>query len=110
MYLFNYNSVAPLFNKTDPEVAIMNQMTDYWTSFARDGKPYSNITNIEWKPSNKAVLQTLYINNSTTLSDGPYQDRFKFWDDLFPVNGSNSLKVSIITTLCVLFMNIRFLF
>ncbi|KAL5280263.1 hypothetical protein ACFFRR_004311 [Megaselia abdita] len=105
LYLFNYNSVGPLFNKTDPEVVIMNQMTDYWTSFAKTGKPSSSDSKIvEWSPSGKNVLQTLYINNITTLGEGPYQKRFQFWDELFPVTDGASTKT--LSVVAVVFLAI----
>lgn len=93
LYLFNDNSVAPIFKKNDPEVAIMNQMTDYWSSFARDGKPSTAAANVvEWSPSSRSLSQTIYIDNITTLREGPYQERFQFWDELFPITGDASAK------------------
>lgn len=105
LYLFNYNSVGPLFKKTDPEVEVMKNMTELWTSFATEGVPF--IVGTEWKACTSTKVQTLFIAN-VSLGPEPYQNRFELWDRLYPLNGS-AAKASISFLIIVGMMLLNYL-
>lgn len=98
--------MAPLFEKTDPEVVIMDQMTDYLTSFAKDSKPYTSRSNVvEWYPSSRYLLQTLYIDYVTAFGGGFSQQRFQIWDELFPVSdGASTINLSVLAMVVLPFL------
>lgn len=70
----------------DPEMFMVDRITRWWTSFARNGVPCDE-SGVTWRPSNRRKVYTLYNNQEVTLEEGePFSERYWFWDDLFPIN------------------------
>jgi len=90
-YVFVFDC-APEFKDDDPDFIMVKRFTKYFTNFARSGNPNTDLNEDDvkctnkWIPSVKGNIKTLYIDETCSVSDRPYQDRFKLWDKLFPVN------------------------
>lgn len=70
---------------SDPEMFMVDRITRWWTTFARDGVPCDE-GGVTWLPSNSRHVYTLYNNEEVTLGGEPFVERYRFWDELFPLN------------------------
>lgn len=79
--------MVPMFEKTDPENAIVESMTGWWTNFAETGDPNEGeyTSEIVWKPSNPEQPQYIEINEKPAMKRNLFTKRYKIWDGLFPV-------------------------
>ncbi|XP_055371594.1 juvenile hormone esterase-like [Condylostylus longicornis] len=97
IYLFNYKNCAPKFNQTTPEYIVAKKFIQYLVNFSRSGDPNVNTMNnnelmcsIDWLPSVKNNIKTLYIDENLCKIDvPPYEDRFTIWNELFPTGVDN---------------------
>uniref|UniRef100_A0A1B0DNC5 Carboxylesterase type B domain-containing protein n=1 Tax=Phlebotomus papatasi TaxID=29031 RepID=A0A1B0DNC5_PHLPP len=96
---FNYPEnkpyVAPTFAHDDPEILNVERMTRMWTTFADRGNPNNPndeyLRNLKWTPYSSLLDNYLEIGNADnfTMREGLYTERFRIWDELFPLPLTN---------------------
>lgn len=80
-----------MFTKDDPEHIMVERMTRMFSNFAQFGDP--NIAfdpilkDIKWRPNGYKYKKTNYldIDVNMTMQENLYSDRYKIWDNLFPL-------------------------
>ncbi|XP_055850888.1 esterase FE4-like [Episyrphus balteatus] len=83
-YIFGNKWFGKRISQADPEMFMVDRMTKWWTSFAKDGFPCTE-NDIKWLPSNKTHVYTMFNDKSIHLGPEPYQERYQLWDEMFPV-------------------------
>ncbi|XP_055851924.1 esterase FE4-like [Episyrphus balteatus] len=100
LYLTN---VETNFSPEDPDWPMVERMVGIISSFAQMGSP-EDMNDIKWLPTNKTHLNTMYIDTNAELGYGPFTERFRLWDELFPVNSSKTVYAStLVVVLMILF-------
>ncbi|XP_059617683.1 juvenile hormone esterase [Phlebotomus argentipes] len=95
LYLFGVPLLAPTFAQNDPENLNVERMTRLWTTFAGKGNPNNPndeyLSSAQWTPYSSLLDNYLEIGNGDnfTMREGLYSDRFRVWDELFPLPLTN---------------------
>ncbi|KZC07957.1 Esterase E4 [Dufourea novaeangliae] len=87
-YLFFMKQFFPFFDRTAPEVQMVELYTSMWTNFIETGEPVPKsgpFNNIKWDRFAPAKKNYLEINVNPTMRTGLYSDRMKEWERLFPL-------------------------
>lgn len=80
-----------MFTKDDPEHIMVERMTRMFSNFAQYGDPNNALDpllkDIKWRPNGLKLKKTSYleIDVSMTMKENLYSDRYKIWDNLFPL-------------------------
>lgn len=112
LYLFAVPSVAKMFKITDPENLHVERFTRMWASFALRGyvcndfvfqikinsklKPFLHfsdpnrlndevIRDIRWRPMLPNRFNYLDMGEEYQMKDKLYLERYRIWDELFPL-------------------------
>ncbi|KAH8294650.1 hypothetical protein KR018_000868 [Drosophila ironensis] len=110
LYLFHVGLVSPLFKRDDPEDFMIEQLTRMWLQFARTGLVVNNkaketvyyplfnrrnplnqgddyLKDLNWPLYNQKDKSYLEIGtNLTAKSGGFHQQRYRIWEELFPLS------------------------
>ncbi|XP_055857309.1 esterase FE4-like [Episyrphus balteatus] len=68
----------------DSEIFMVDRITRWWASFAKTGVPCDE-SRVKWLPSNEDNVYTMYNDKDIKLGAEPFSDRYRFWDELFPL-------------------------
>lgn len=80
-----------MFTKDDPEHLMVERMTRIFSNFAQYGDPNNALDpvlkHIKWRPNGFKLKKTNYleIDVSMTMKENLNSDRYKIWDNLFPL-------------------------
>ncbi|XP_037944651.1 venom carboxylesterase-6-like [Teleopsis dalmanni] len=90
LYLLHVPGLTPMFKETDVENDTIERLTRMWTEFAKKGDPNNHedqfLKNLNWTPYTANQKEYLDIGTElVTKTGGIYQDRYKIWDELFPI-------------------------
>ena len=81
---FHGSEIAYLFRSFSPEspaaVAVSDNITELWTSFARSGIP--SCGDIQWEPFKPFSQHYLIIDNDLSMGQYPEKEHCDFWDRL----------------------------
>ncbi|XP_055914839.1 uncharacterized protein LOC129948049 [Eupeodes corollae] len=77
------------FTQNDPEWFMVERVVGMIASFAHNGFPQT-MNETKWLPTNKTHLNTMYIDTNAELGYAPFTERFRLWDELYPVNSGRS--------------------
>ncbi|XP_055855426.1 juvenile hormone esterase-like [Episyrphus balteatus] len=76
----------------DSDVFMAERYGKWWASFSETGVP-SDVNGVKWLPSTKENVYCLYNDKEIQLGEEPFLERYRLWDELFPVETSeNSVK------------------
>ncbi|XP_050490850.1 esterase E4-like [Bombus huntii] len=93
-YLYYIKSNFPYFNKTAPEIPMVELYTSMWSSFVQTGQPIPNGRNITWNRFESEKSNYLDINLNPTMKTGFYPDRMQEWEKLFPLSAASQSKAT----------------
>ncbi|XP_013103438.2 juvenile hormone esterase [Stomoxys calcitrans] len=75
---------GPQFAENDPDVFMVDRLTQLWTTFATTGHPSAHeLPN--WPALNDTKLSVLYNDKEPSFQGMPYVERYELWDDMFPI-------------------------
>jgi carboxylesterase type B len=90
IYLFYISAIFPYFDDSYPEAEMVTTLTSLWATFAQTGYPIlhssETLQGINWEPYNTSTRKYLQIGQELTLREDLYQERYDFWDQLFPID------------------------
>lgn len=83
----------PLFLNDDPEILMVELMTNIWSNFAQIGQPISPalVENITWEPYIPEKDNYLNISAVPKMMTGFFPDRMQKWESLFSLNSQQGL-------------------
>ncbi|EFA04389.1 hypothetical protein TcasGA2_TC014687 [Tribolium castaneum] len=89
IYLFYISAMFPFFDDSYPESEMVDKLTLMWSTFAKTGYPIPEtgtiLAGINWEPFNISSNKYLEIGKEIVLKEGLYQERYNFWNELFPI-------------------------
>ena len=72
---------------------MVDRYTSMWSNFAKTSKPIPTnnkaFENVTWKPLIPSEDNYLEINLNMTMKNHMYPDRYKLWENLFPLKPLN---------------------
>ncbi|XP_065371728.1 juvenile hormone esterase-like [Calliphora vicina] len=91
LYILNVPFRTPQFKPTDPENDTIERLTRFWFEFAQKSDPNNAsddyLKAVEWPLYSEDKKQYLEIGQHLNVkSNGIFQKRFQFWDELFPIS------------------------
>lgn len=92
IYLFTLSYQFPTINVSDStDSLIVDRMTAIWYNFARFGDPnprgneLPELSTLQWPAMTPTARKYLKFDRQFTVEENMFEDRFKVWEELYPV-------------------------
>ncbi|KAJ8708870.1 hypothetical protein PYW08_010252 [Mythimna loreyi] len=90
LYLFTMSYRYPTIPPNSPHSHVVDEMTAIWYNFARYGDPNPRkdtpeLGNLSWPVIKPDVRSYLHLGDQLSIRQNMFEDRFKVWDELYPI-------------------------
>ncbi|CAB3225667.1 unnamed protein product [Arctia plantaginis] len=90
LYVFRQSYNFPVIETNSPDSHVVDEMTAIWYNFARYGDPNPKsdtpeLGSLKWPTMKPDQRNFLHLGNQLTVRQNMFEDRFRVWEELYPI-------------------------